>query len=364
MKAKTILSLVVVLAGLLASTLTPQAQRRDLVASQAASSSGDLFYALVIGNSDYASLPKLLTAAADARAVERSLREYYGFQTRLLVNVTRSQIVTALSDYRRELSADASLLIYYAGHGHSDAGGGKTFWLPVDATLEDASKWIAADELTNVVRAVPARHVIVVSDSCYSGTLRYGLNASPTSPQEREQFLQKTYAGRSRTLMASGSDEPFASEDVDDGGHSVFAAALLRGLRKMEGPSFTASELFAGYVLNPVAGRTGRIAVYNPLRNSGHEGGDFVFKRIKPAPAPGSCDDLETKAKLYETFLKNSKGSPEQQKDAYDVAKDYISKYEGCPKESDKKVIVYIRAWMVKWEKAVADWERWRRLHP
>jgi formylglycine-generating enzyme required for sulfatase activity len=87
-------------------------------------------------------------------------------------------------------------------------------------------------------------------------------------------------AGKSRTLMASGGDEP-----VTDGGgggkHSVFANALLRGLREMDKGQFTAAELFRYHVEEAVAGRANQTPEYNPLRNSGHESGDFIFIRIK-----------------------------------------------------------------------------------
>ncbi len=85
--------------------------------------------------------------------------------------------------------------------------------------------------------------------------------------------------GRSRTLIASGGDEPVA--DGGEGGHSVFAGALLRGLAQTEREVFTAEELFYGYIREPVAGRSDQTPEYNPLRNSGHESGDFVFFRKK-----------------------------------------------------------------------------------
>ncbi|MFL6335519.1 MAG: caspase domain-containing protein [Pyrinomonadaceae bacterium] len=364
MKVRLTLPLLVV--GLLALALTPgtaRSQQPGLGAGQAAPAAGDLYYALVIGNDEYIFLPKVGTAAKDARTVERVLRETYGFQTKLLIDATRSQIVAALSGYRRESSADASLLIYYAGHGYKDDKADRAYWLPVDTPLEDVSNWLGADEITTAVRLIPARHVLVVSDSCYSGTLPRALSASPSRPDERERFLQKMAAGRSRTLIASGGDEPVANDG--DSSRSVFAAALLRGLREMEGPRFTASELFADYVLGPVAGRTGRIPVYNPLRNSGHESGDFVFKRIKPVDTcPGSCDDEEEKTKLYQRFLDFNRSNAEQQKVAYEVGKEYVSRYESCPKESDKNVIGYIRSWLGKYEAAVREFERSKGRRP
>jgi uncharacterized caspase-like protein len=365
MKVRPIFPLVVVVVGLLAFALTPltaRSQQRGIGVGQAAPSTGGSYYALIIGNDDYQSLPKLGTAARDARAVEHMLREVYGFQTTLLVNATRSDVVAALSSYRHKLSAGASLLVYYAGHGYMNTEGGKAYWLPVDATREDVSNWITADEVTTGVRAIPARHVLVVSDSCYSGVLPSALSVSPTRPAEREPFLQKMDAGRSRMLMASGDDEPVV--DDDGSGHSVFAAALLRGLRLMDGPRFTATELFVGYVLGPVASRTGRMPFYNPLRNSSHESGDFVFTRIKPVAVPGSCDDLEAKATLYRTFLDNFKGNPEQQRVAYEAGKDFVTRFGQCPEESDKKVIAYIRNWLTKYESAVREWQRWKSRQP
>jgi hypothetical protein len=241
---------------------------------------GGGYYALVIGNNNYASLPKLKTAEADAREVAALLKEFYGFDTRLLLNATRQQIVTALFSYRLALGPDANLLVYYAGHGINDTQAEKSYWLPVDATRDDDSNWISADDITTRIRAIPARHVLVISDSCYSGTLTRGLGEALPPPNAREQFLQRMMSGRSRTLMASGGDEPVA--DGGGGGrHSVFASALMRGLREIDRPRFTAAELFRFYVEEPVAGRAQQTPEYNPLRNSGHESGDFVFVRVK-----------------------------------------------------------------------------------
>ncbi|HEX8457061.1 MAG TPA: caspase family protein [Pyrinomonadaceae bacterium] len=237
------------------------------------------YYALVIGNNAYQQLPKLKTAEEDARQVASLLREFYGFETKLLLNATRGQIVSALNVYRRELTADSNLLIYYAGHGINDKDADKAYWLPVDASREDTSNWIIADEITTSIKVIPAKHVLVVSDSCYSGTLTRGLGEMLPRPVEREQFLKKMALGRSRTLMASGGNEPVA--DGGGGRHSVFANALLRGLREMDKAQFTAAELFRAYVEESVAGRANQTPEYNPLRNSGHESGDFIFVKIK-----------------------------------------------------------------------------------
>jgi hypothetical protein len=60
-------------------------------------------------------------------------------------------------------------------------------------------------------------------------------------------------AGKSRTPMASGGNEPVA-DGGGDGKHSVFANALVRGLQEMEQRQFTAAELFRSHVEEAVAG--------------------------------------------------------------------------------------------------------------
>jgi hypothetical protein len=261
------------------SLLAPAPARAQQTAAAPAQSGASGYHALVIGNNEYRTLPKLKTAEADAREVAALLKEFYGFETTLLVNATRQQIVSALSGYRRRLGPEANLLVYYAGHGINDKDADKAYWLPVDADRDDTSNWIIADEITTALKVVPARHVLVVSDSCYSGTLTRGLGESLPPASEREQFIQRMMAGRSRTLMASGGDEPVA--DGGGGRHSVFASALMRGLRDIDKPRFTAAELFRFYVEEPVAGRAQQTPEYNPLRNSGHESGDFVFVKLK-----------------------------------------------------------------------------------
>ncbi len=78
------------------------------------------YFALVIGNDKYRSLPRLKTAVADAQAVARILKRSYGFETTVLTNATRDGILDALDGLRRRLTKDDNLLIYYAGHGWLD----------------------------------------------------------------------------------------------------------------------------------------------------------------------------------------------------------------------------------------------------
>jgi caspase domain-containing protein len=234
------------------------------------------YYALIIGNNNYRYLEKLQTAVNDATAMANLLQGQYGFkERRLLLNATRDDIFEALTDYRRTLPENSNLLIYYAGHGYHDRDTDEAYWLPVDAQKGNPDHWISANDITTNIRAIPSKHVLVISDSCYSGVLTRDADVS-IRPREPRTYLLKMLGSKSRNLMSSGGDEPV----VDSGseGHSVFAGAVLKYLKEMEDEQFTAADLFPR-IRRGVAGRSAQVPQYNYIRNSGDEFGDFVFSR-------------------------------------------------------------------------------------
>lgn len=243
------------------------------------SSAEGSYYALVIGIDNYPSpMKKLRTAVSDATAVGKTLQDRYGFDVTYLLDqdATRANILEALHKYRNTLGSNDSLVIYYAGHGFSDRDADKSYWLPADADSGDSVNRIIADDLTSDVKVLPARHVLIISDSCYSG----GLSRDADTPEDggsQPAYLARMLKARSRTLLSSGGDEPVADNGQD--GHSVFAYALLQALQRKDDPLFTASDLFYTSVRQQVAGRSEQLPQYAIIRNSNSDDGDFVFRR-------------------------------------------------------------------------------------
>lgn len=244
-------------------------------------------YALVIGIDHYDDprFPTLKTAVADASDIARVLHDRYGFDTKFLKDPDRHDILTALDGYRRVLSDSSSLLIYYAGHGNYDSGTDRAYWLPRDAESLSTANWISADDITNDIRGMAARHVIVISDSCYSGGLTREAPVD-VAATEHSRYVENAAQRKSRHLLSSGANEPVS--DGGANGHSVFAGALLTALDRIETAQFTASELFQNHVSVLVSGRSLQSPQYVPIRNSGHEGGDFVFYRTTASVPPPS----------------------------------------------------------------------------
>jgi TonB family protein len=239
------------------------------------------YYALVIGNNNYQyPLNKLETAVNDATAVGNLLRERYGFRaTRVLLNASRAQMLTALYGYRNTLPENSSFLIYYAGHGTKDPRTKKVYWLPVDAQDNNDLNWISASTIIEEISALRSAHVLVISDSCFSGDLTrdVGVPREINEPSQHSAYLRRMMGSPSRTLMSSGRDEPVA--DNGSGGHSKFAYALLKSLQLIDQDEFTAGYLFQNYIQTWVAGSSEQVPQYTIIPNSGHAFGDFVFSR-------------------------------------------------------------------------------------
>lgn len=228
------------------------------------------YHALVIGLDSYRDLPRLQTAANDAREVTRVIKQDYDFAVDLLLNPTRAEILSALAGYRRRLTKTDNLLIYYAGHGWIDEDAGQGYWLPVDATKDNKANWISNTDITAEVRAMRAKHVMVVADSCYAGKLVRGMHIKQDSPDYLSRMAQK----KARVVLSSGGLEPVA----DSGGavgHSVFASAFMATLRDDTGVLDGAS-LFSK-IRRPVMVNSDQTPEYADIRKAGHDGGDFLF---------------------------------------------------------------------------------------
>lgn len=239
------------------------------------------YYALVIGNNDYARMPKLDTAVNDAKEIADVLSQKYGFKVTTLLNVNRYQILSALSEMREKLTENDNLFIYYAGHGELDKVNQRGHWLPVDAEPNSTANWISNVDITDVLNVMSAKHVLVVADSCYSGTLTRSALGQLGAGMTRDaqiNWLKTMTKKRSRTALTSGGVAPVL--DAGGGNHSVFAKALLDVL-KANGDVIDGSRLYREVAARVAYAATRfqmeQVPEYAPIKYSGHDFGDFFF---------------------------------------------------------------------------------------
>jgi len=176
-------------------------------------------YAIVIANADYRddSVPDLGTPHADARLVAGVLTRRYGFEVDVQLDKTRNEIFDALRNLGRKLREEDQVAIYYAGHGYSFYGSDLAYWLPVDAETTRANAWISSADISKLLHRMPARQILLISDSCYSGGF-----AEAIPEGNRSEDLQALLGARAVMTVTSGGDEP-----VEDGAdNSPFAKTL------------------------------------------------------------------------------------------------------------------------------------------
>ncbi|HIB94351.1 MAG TPA: hypothetical protein EYO60_08680, partial [Candidatus Lambdaproteobacteria bacterium] len=259
------------------------------------------YRALVIGNNDYDDpeklWPSLKTAVADAEAVADILKTDYGFaEIILLKNATRRDIVKAFNRLAKEAQTNDSVLIYYAGHGYLNEDTKEGFWIPVDAEGRDDSTFVrnSTIKVKLGVIADKARHVLLVSDSCFSGALLREGNRGVSLDQKNERYYQKVAKKKSVQILAAGGLE-FVDDNYKGAGHSPFTYYLLQSLKDNNARYFEATDLSQETSRN-VSVNTMQTPESGVLQGAGHAGGEFFFLRKKAVTAKATTVKQEQPA--------------------------------------------------------------------
>ncbi len=237
------------------------------------------YYALMIGISQYQYTPLLSSAVSDIQAVSNILREQYGFKVQTLCDqkATREGILDTLHVFQRLLEPQDKLLIYYAGHSYRDPDSQTAYWLPVNAKEDNTTQWLSTDTVTDSVKRIPASQIVIIADSEYSGKLVKARQTDLFDVSARQRYLERIGDTPARVLITSGAKQPILYGDEEI---SLFARAFSTALSDMGAGVFSAEELFA-HVREIVAGQSEQLPEFSVIRNSGHEGGDFLFKHQK-----------------------------------------------------------------------------------
>ncbi len=239
------------------------------------------YFAVIIGNNTYrdSQYPSLKSAVSDATAVSNVLQKRYGYQTTLVLNASRLEMLTALSSMRDKMKPEDNLLVYYAGHG--ELNGATGYWVPTDGAANNTKSWISNAAISDILNTMPAKHIMVVADSCYSGSMTRAAVpnlAAASTPDKWNAYVKTMASGRSRTALTSGGVQPVP--DSGSGNHSYFARAFLNVLqdnnRLMEAQRLY-REVSTSLALNSINSPIPQNPQYAPIRYAGHESGDFFF---------------------------------------------------------------------------------------
>lgn len=295
------------------------------------------FFALLVGIDDYAHWPDLSTPVRDTEALRKVLIDRYGFSPNRIMTLTnqdatRENILGALYSLTSEespVTENDNVLIYYAGHGELTNVGG--YWVPVEAALERerVGAYISHSEIRDYIAAMKAKHVYLVVDSCFSGSLLASATRSKP-PVLTERYFQEAYQRISRTGLTAGGKEK-VNDVGPDGRHSVFAFYFLKALRENKKPFLAASSLFEEIKV-PIANNSRQTPISMPIRDARDEGGEFIFALTTRAPSPIPPPALPpaTPEAPPESFVERGPG-PEQPTAPPGLAEELLAEREPAP---------------------------------
>lgn len=238
------------------------------------------YYALVIGNGSYEFLDDLQTPASDVDKIARVLSDKYGFAVQVLKNTSDVGVLRALNQLNEVLQENDNLLIYYAGHGNRRPVGAYEagYWLPVNAEPPpNDTFWVPTEQVSSHLARLPARRIMVVTDSAFAGLLADNpafLLASGPEALLTDAYIGLRFPNKSRLLLTSGQDFPLASER--DPGTSVFAEAFIRALQDNESV-ITGPALFLSMLDLLDESLPGLDPEFKAIKRAGDEVGEFYF---------------------------------------------------------------------------------------
>ncbi|MBZ0126715.1 MAG: caspase family protein [Rhodocyclaceae bacterium] len=227
--------------------------------------------ALLIGNHQYQHpIPPLETPPHDVDRIAAALGRKLGFEVRVLKNATKADMVRAVAALAREAKPADSVFVYYAGHGYLMDDTNMGYWIPIDGSVKTAVQWLSNTDISKLLGAIPARQLMLVSDSCFSGTLarEQAITAKPVMHQD---VLRR----RSVLVLSSGGEEPVSDEGKE--GHSIFAWHFLRSLDRL-GETTVGADVYR-VVRKGVSEDFPQQPQYGAVVSAGHEpGGEYLFE--------------------------------------------------------------------------------------
>jgi hypothetical protein len=134
-------------------------------------------YVLAVGISDYEGDMKLHFAASDATLITNTFKQhtkgvFRNVDVRIITDkeATRSNILAALAELEKKMTAKDVAVFSFSGHGTRDPRG-QFFLVPVDVSDQDPyGTLVSGDAVKAALSRMPGR-VICILDACHSGAI-------------------------------------------------------------------------------------------------------------------------------------------------------------------------------------------------
>ena len=257
-------------------------------------------YALLIAINSYQHWQELCYPVADTKELEDILKKNYHFDEIHSLydkDATIKNINEKFKYLQGRLKEDDSLFIFYAGHGYLDIFSDTGYWIPVDGGSRQSplERWLPNGVIRGFISKMKARHILLISDSCFSGSLFNTYRG--VLPAVTDGYLNKANANRSREVITSVGLKLAPDK-------SPFSRHLILALKENRSHNLDSITLFTeidGGIrkkTNKIKSKEELLPIYGTLLFVDHEiGGRFIFFRrdagtesVPPPDKPISYD--------------------------------------------------------------------------
>ncbi|MBI5748699.1 MAG: caspase family protein [Nitrospinae bacterium] len=194
-------------------------------------------FAIVIGIGSYREkeIPAVKYAKKDAEIMGSYFENIVGIpkqNIKLMTDnsATKSDFEAYLGDWlKRRVKQNSTVFVYYAGHGAPDIETKGASLVPYEGHPDFPSKLYPLKEMYESLNKLPAKDIIVMLDSCFSG----GGERSVAKAGARDLVIMADnplLAGGKIMVLAASSGGQISS-DYEKAQHGLFTYYLLRGMR-------------------------------------------------------------------------------------------------------------------------------------
>ena len=213
----------------------------------------------------------------EARLLKNDPAHWQGSITKLLEEKAhRVAIHDELTRLERDADPEDGVLLYFSGHGMGDRN--EWFLVPAGTSGPDPDRhegYVRENRILNFLDTCKAKHVLVVLDCCYSGTMFVASKGRPgASTQDRNLRLAGPFLKeRARQIICA------AGQEATDSG--AFCRAFLNALTpKPEGPysDFVIADQVHGHIVTKMDRTVAGTSLQVPVIQRPRPGkGSFVF---------------------------------------------------------------------------------------
>jgi len=259
-------------------------------------------YLVLIAIDKYQHWKPLQNPVKDAKEIKEILTTRYHVDRVIELHdekATKKTIMKLFRDFQNTIHLDDSLLIFYSGHGHLDDASDNSFWIPADGGKDEDVKdrWINNSEIRGIISNMSTKHILIISDSCFSGDLLEINKGGDT--EINNEYLKKAYSRRCRQALTSGARERVPYD-------SVFSNQLKHALKENISPYLDTLMIYNDIRL----GMKKTLPLYGEIKQTNHQkGASFLFFLKTSSGQPGNegeikLGDLEEIAK-WQNIIKN-----------------------------------------------------------